>query len=165
MNKKAQFYLIAVAIIAVISIALLTVANSTKKQDNISLDELEKEIQIERENILDYIYINSVNADEYLINFSREFTNRIGSDKDVVFIFGNSLNITLIGNKLNNTIIKYNETDVDVNGSFQKSSPTIGNLLNLKLDENNFYFDFFEEKSIYYLVRYKYDDGVYIIYG
>ena len=44
MNKKAQFYLIAVAIIAVVAISLVTIINSIDKQENVSLNKFEKQI-------------------------------------------------------------------------------------------------------------------------
>ena len=55
-NKRGQFYLIAILIIIAIFVGFITVANYIRQDTNVDIRGLEEEIQIERRNVLDYIF-------------------------------------------------------------------------------------------------------------
>ena len=80
MNKKAQLYLIAIIAIAILFIGLVTISNYVKKSNPTSLEQYDKEIKVERRNVLNYVStqrLNEIQTKEILTNFSKEFINKI----------------------------------------------------------------------------------------
>jgi len=152
-------------------IGLITITNSLHKSNNISTKKIGKEINIEKRNILNYIDTQRLDNNEtnlILINFSNEFINKLGVNKNTLFIFGTQTNITLLGRKLNTTKIYYN-----LNGTFIQFPEGLYNLniiptinpIEFKIGTEIYKFDLNDGQNIYYLIKYNYNKGVYIIYG
>jgi len=171
MNKKAQFYLITIIILIALFIGLATMNNYAKKVKITSLEDAQSEINIEKRNVLDYISnqeLDEVDTKTKLTNFSNEFINKIGLDKDLLFVFGTKENITLVGNKLEETALAYNVT-----GSFENITgteyefdldPTI-NPIEFQLDSEIYQFELEEGQNIYYLIKHEYNGETHIIHG
>lgn len=172
MNKKGQFYLVAMIVLVVLFIGLATISNYSKESKSLVLTGVEKEIQIEIRNTLDYIYtqrLSDSNTFSTFKNFSNEFITKIGGDKDILFIFGNQNNLTFVGNKLENTKMYTNTSgtfdEISINGTFELNSNPSANPITVQLDEEIYEFELFEGQNIYYLVKHSYSGGVYIVHG
>jgi len=151
-NKRGQFYLIAILIIIAIFVGFITVANYIRQDTNVDIRGLEEEIQIERRNVLDYVFSNPLSdtqINSIFTNFSEEFIKKIGDDKDIIFIFGKPTSIQLVGNQLEDTLISYN----------------VGGSIVLEIDGNQYSFELLDGQNIYYLIKYNYNEEVYIING
>jgi hypothetical protein len=163
--------LITVLIVISIFVGLITIANYTRQETNINLQKEGEKIQIERRNVLNYIIANNLSDSEanfIFINFSKEFTQKIGNDKDIIFISGTQNNITLSGNKLQNTLLKYNVNgtfyELTETGEFQKNLVVSINSTILEIDENPYSFELFDGQNIYYLIKYNSNREVHIIH-
>jgi hypothetical protein len=170
MNKKAQFYLLTIMIILIVFIGFVIVANNFRQEKNNYIKNLEDEIKIERRAVLDYISANNLSWDSTQTtfkNFSNEFIQRIDSDKEIFFIFGNSSLITLIGKKLVTTNASIDNgsgfqeiTGTDIEENYALSSDPI-----IKLDEGEYLTSIETGQNIYYLIRYSSSGEVYVIKG
>lgn len=171
-NKKAQFYLITIIILVVALMGFITISNFIKQEEFDSLKNFENEIQTERDNVLDYISNQALDTNqikEILANFSNEFIIRIGEDKDILFIFGNTSELSFVGNRLEGTNLTYDvgngvEEITDI-GDFDNDFISTDQEITIILDEINYEFEIFDGQNIYYLVKYDYNEGVHIING
>ncbi len=169
-NKKAQFYLVSVLILATLFISFVSISNFIGKK-NLSFSDLTKEIDIERKNLLDYIVYNNLSqTDSYekMFNFSKEYISYLGPEKNSFFIFGNTQNLTIIGNKTADTNFSYNVTGSIIEVTNQEISISLSGVN----EEVYFYLDNFEYskkiypgQNIYYLIKYNYNNEVYILNG
>ena len=170
-NKRGQFYLIAILIIIAIFVGFITVANYIRQDTNVDIRGLEEEIQIERRNVLDYVFSNPLSdtqINSIFTNFSEEFIKKIGDDKDIIFIFGKPTSIQLVGNQLEDTLISYNVGESFVNlkkGEFKIDLIVSINPIVLEIDGNQYSFELLDGQNIYYLIKYNYNEEVYIING
>jgi len=99
-QKKGQFFLITAVVIVVVIVSIVTISNYTQKRDNIKLYDLGKELGIESQHVLDYGTYSELNESEMkelMETFIQNYVNYIGEDKNIYFIYGNSLRINVIG--------------------------------------------------------------------
>ncbi|MEA3414249.1 MAG: hypothetical protein U9Q99_01860 [Nanoarchaeota archaeon] len=172
MEKRGQFYLIAIILIVTVLLGFLTATNYLKKEKSFPLSVTEEEINLEKENLLDYISSQQKSPSEtynLIVNFSREFQNKIGSDKDVIFIFGNETNITILGNIQTETFLEYKIGASFVNitnpGSFIENLGSSNSNIEIRIDGDSRNYYLYNGQNIYYLIKYTYNEEVYIIHG
>ena len=171
-NKKGQFYLIAVLVIIAIFIGFVTISNYTEHNPVIDSQELKEEIQIEKRNVLDYISsenLDDTETENIFTNFSNQFITKIGEDKNIIFMFGKTNSIKLVGNIIAGTSVSYNVdgsfVELSEIGLFEKDLIAVTeNLIILKIDGSEYSFELFAGQNIYYLIKYNYDNEVYIIH-
>ncbi len=170
-NKRGQFYLIAVLVIIAVFIGLITIANYSKHDSTLDYEKLKEDIKLEKRNVLDYISVTQLSKSETnstLVNFSNKFIEKIGIDKNIVFILGNSTSIMLVGNKISETSISYNVSGsvepISETGHFEKELSVTVNPIVIKIDDNEYPFELFDGQNIYYLIKYNYNKEVYIIH-
>ena len=170
MVKRGQIYLIAVILIATVLIGFLTASNILRKEKNFPLEGIDKEIQFEREKLLDYISSqqkSEAETYELMVNFSREFQNRIGSEKDIVFVFGNSSNLTLLGNRNSDTNMEYaissSFINITTSGEFLENLNPNNSSVAIRINNNTRNYNLHTGQNIYYLIKYNYNEEVYII--
>jgi len=173
MEKKAQFYFLATIILAFLFINFLTLSNKANYDSQTKLlyenDELETEISF----LMDYFSHGQISdsvANETLVNFSKFYIEKIGTNKDVFFIFGKSSSLTLLGNKLDGTELSIDTgsgyVDVSESGIFQNEYVLSGtNISSLNLDGTEHNFTFYDGQNVYYLIKYLYNNQTFIIRG
>ena len=171
MNKKAQFYLVAIIIIASIFMGFATTINFGERAETFSLVDLAEELNIEKRYLLDYISYNQLNDDQtekIFINFSNNYIDKIGKNKDIFFIFGKPGSIKIVGHRLNETNISIDDetgySSILETNSFEKNYSTF-NEIKIKLENNEYLFDLKEEQNFYYLVHYLSNKERYIVHG
>lgn len=169
-NKKAQFYFLAVIVLAAVFIGIVTIKNQADSPHQTGLAPDKNELNTEISSVMDYLSNNhSENRDTILTNFSNSYINKIGDNKDIFFIFGGGTNLTLVGNKLNETslFIDYGSGNQEVtnNGTFQNSYTLSGSTVNLTLDGVVHGFTFYEGENFYYLIKYIYNNQTFVIDG
>jgi hypothetical protein len=170
-NKKAQFYLVTIIIIISIFMGFATTINYGKKVESFNLGDLSQEINIEKRYLLDYISYNQLgdsDTENTFINFSENYIEKIGTDKDIFFIFGKSGSIKIVGNKINETIIRIDDETGYVNfieeGLFEKNYASIDEF-KIEIEGDEYLFKLEEGQNFYYLVNYINNKERYIIYG
>ena len=171
MKKKGQFYLVAIIIIITIFMGFVTVINYGVKTQTFNFDDLSEELNIEKRYLFDYISYNQLNEEDIeniFINFSENYVNKIGKDKDILFIFGKQSSIKLFGNKLNETFIRIDDgtgyEELTETGTIEKDY-TSTNEFNIEIEENEYIFKLEEGQNFYYLIHYISNKERYIIYG
>ncbi|MBN2880414.1 hypothetical protein JXM83_00005 [Candidatus Woesearchaeota archaeon] len=168
MKKKGQFYLIAVVILIAIFLGVLIVNNSIKKSENPSIYDLEKEIKIEKGKVLDYIANNNLDSTNSLIvmtNFSNIYLDKIGDNKNSVFIIGDPSYIRLIGNVYSG-FINYsfgNAKGGYMDGTFEEDFIPEADEILIDINGHNFSYNINSGQNIYYTIEHIYNDEVYII--
>lgn len=98
-NRKGQFFIIAAVIIIVAIVSIATISNYTKKEENIKLYDLGKELGIESQYVLDYGTYSELPEEEMkalMERFVKNYADYIGEDKNIYFIFGNSKTVNLV---------------------------------------------------------------------
>lgn len=172
MKKKGQFYFIAMIIIAAIFIGLVTIQNVLEIRKPSSINYLENELNIEKGKVLDYIVyqnLDETNSQNILTNFSKEYTKKIGNDKDIIFTIGSINSIKLIGNKIEETNISYNLgngfENITETGEFEIPLTPINENVNLSLNNITYSLKIEKGQNLYYLIQHSYDEEVDIIYG
>ena len=95
-NKRGQFYLLVAVFIVVLIVVFATVSNYSRKSEYIRLYDLKTELGIESGRVIDYGIYNSRNQVE---DFLTNYTERLGSEKEVYYIYGDAVSVTFYGNK------------------------------------------------------------------
>jgi len=99
-KKKAQFYLIAAVIIIVILVGFATVTNYVRKgTGEVKIYNLEKELNIESSNVLDYgtySEYDNIQMKELVEDFIDQYAQYVGEEQNVYFIFGNKVDLVVI---------------------------------------------------------------------
>lgn len=170
-NKKAQFYFLAVIIIASIVIGIVAISNTVSSQINPRLDYEKVEIEQERGWVLDYLaheQINDAESINVLKEFSTNYVNKLGRDKDIIFMIAKGTSLTVTGYKLSSSdfTINYGSTSsLTTDGSFEESFTLSSSSITLSTDGQSYSFDVQEGQNFFYFIRYKYSDELYIIMG
>ena len=161
MNKKAQFYFLAIILLAAIFIGFVTISNKTVYTGALKLSHTEASINSEISSLLDYFsreQISDSTQKTILTDFSVSYINEIGIDKDVFFIFGKFPTVTLSGNRVTGTNLSVNtgSGDIYVNnvGIFQTDYTLSGtNVTKVSLDGVEYNFTFYSGQNVYYLLK------------
>ncbi len=171
LNKKAQFYLVSIIVIIAIFMGFATIINYGQRIQTFNLDDLYQELKIEKRYLLDYISENQLTdleTENIFINFSNNYVEKIGTDKDIFFIFGKQGGIKVVGNKLDETNVSVDEglgySDFTEEGEFEQNySPT--SEFKIKIEENEYIFKLREGQNFYYLVHHLDNEERHIING
>jgi len=123
-GKKAQFYILAAAIIIAIIIGLTSVTNYAYTQETPKkFYDLSENINLEGTNIIKYGLYNEKNIDELVQNLTETFLPYLGNENaEIIIITGNSNNFTIttlnstsagkVTALLGNTTIQLLQTDI-----------------------------------------------------
>ncbi len=100
MEKKGQFYLMAAIILSMLIAGFATLSNFSQRKDTVKIDDINQELRTESENVLDY-GLNSGytpgQINDLMQNFTDDYINYSGNEKDIYFVFGNLDVITVKG--------------------------------------------------------------------
>ncbi len=171
-GKKGQFYLISAVVLAMLVIGIFTISNYSRTESNVKLENLKEEIQTESEYVMDYgLYNELSDAALYalLMDFTSDYLDYQGEDRDLYFIFGNQNNLTVTG---------YQKTDKQVfvsagssatiteeAGKFNGGINPSTNIILLSIDEMNYEFELTDGENFYFVLSQKLNKGEYIITG
>jgi hypothetical protein len=87
-NKKGQFFLIATLVVVSILITLATFMNYSRTENYTNLNEIKEELDTEGIYVLDYGVYNEKDMKELLRTFAINFSEYIGENVDLYFIYG-----------------------------------------------------------------------------
>ena len=167
-GKRGQFYLIAAIILATIIIGISVVVNYSKKQDSGNLENLKEELQIESENVLDYGAYNGfddVQMKTLLTDFSKNYINSKGKDKNLYFIFGDSVSLTVVSSQSSEETARINVgegiVDLIITQEGVSFSPS-GNQISLIINDFTHNFKLEEGENFYFLISQEIGGGVYV---
>lgn len=172
-DKTGQFYLISAIILVTLIIGIVTISNYSRRESNLQLHALKEEIQIESAHVMDYGLYNQLSEAEFytlLLDFTEDYINYQGKDKDLYFIFGDQSNITVTG---------YQETEKQVSvssgssyaiitdeaGEFTGGIDPTTDILTLSIDDTPYEFKLNKGGNFYFVLSQKINKGEYIIIG
>lgn len=95
-SKKGQFYLLAAIIIVVIIAGFATINNYAQKKEIVKLYDAGDELNIESSKVLDYGVSSTTGLDDVIDDFTNQYDEYAGEDKEIYFIFGNQDSVSLI---------------------------------------------------------------------
>ncbi|MDA3836542.1 MAG: hypothetical protein PF542_02880 [Nanoarchaeota archaeon] len=166
-NKKGQFYIIAVLIIISLAIGLLTIENYAKKSKIDKLDDISKELKIEKNYVLDYIASQGLTggaADAILREFSNDYIAKIGTNKDTVIITGIPGNARMISNLGTGDAVRY-KSDSEFVDLGEGETAFVSSTISIEIDGNSYDFNMQEGQNIYYIIKHKYNEEIHITQG
>ena len=171
-DKTGQFYLISALVLATLIIGIVSISNYSKKESDVELQNLKEGIQIESAYVIDYWLYNKLSQTEFytlLSNFTKNYINYEGKDKDLYFVFGNQNNITVTG---------YQKTEKEVSissGSSQIITNEAGEFTGgidpgtdtilLSIDDMTYEFKLNRGENFYFVLSQKVNKGEYVITG
>jgi len=170
-GKKGQFYLIAAIILATIIIGISVVVNYSKKQNSGNLENLKEELQIESENVLDYGAYNGLSdsaMENLLTDFSKDYINSKGKDKNLYFLFGDSVSLKVVASQSLEETAKINvgggeEVLGIVQGTiFEDSYSPLGNQVSLIVNDFTHNFKLEGGENFYFLISQEIGGGTYV---
>ena len=172
MKKKGQFYLVAAMIIVIVLVSFITISNYAQKRNTSEFGELQTEIEIEIENVLDYVVKNDLSKssrDVILENLSSIYIDKIGTAANVIFLYGEQDAISLKGYNYGTNI------SIDVGGGFVNVSENIGEFTktysptvtetSIKVDFDIYLFNLEEGQNFYFLISKEEGDEKEVIIG
>jgi hypothetical protein len=168
-DKTGQFYLIAAIILATLIIGIVTISNYAKKESNLKLHALKEEIQIESAYVLDYGLYNDFDEAELhtlLLDFTKDYIDYQGKNKDLYFIFGNQNNITVTGyQELNKRVSLDGSVITTSSGEFIGGIDPTGTDIILTINDSSYDFEIKSGENFYFILSQEVNRGEYIITG
>jgi hypothetical protein len=168
-DRNGQFYLVAGMIIAALIITIATVANYSKINTSPGLEVLKEEIQIESSRVLDYGTNNQLSSSaikQTLLDFTKNYTDFIGTGKSIYFIFGNSGEITVSGyQEVNRDVLLDSTLITSAAGSFEGSIVPTGSNVTLSVDETDYNFEINPGENFYFVLSDLIGDEEYLVQG
>ncbi len=171
--KRGQFYLITIIILVSLFIAFASTHNFAVKEKGINVYEMKKEIEIEKQNTMEYIAYNELSdsaARQVLENLSQVYMEKAGENKNSFFIYGTQSNLFLKGFKATEENISvsidsgsYTNLNVDSGQSFGPREYNSVNNFGIKVGEVENSFEIKKGQSFYYLIHYEEAGGGYIV--
>jgi hypothetical protein len=171
MKKRGQFYLITVIVLVVVFAGFITISNHIKKNQNKPFEDLSDEIQIEKRKVLDYVTqtdLSPLEINEKFENFSNIYIEQIGTNKNSVFIYGNSTNVTFNGYRDDSEIFfdcGGGYINVNEEGEFMRTCLPTGTQIIVNSTNESYSFEIYSGQNIYYLIDFIYDKERFISYG
>ena len=172
MNKKAQFYFLAVVVIASIYVAFATIVNGITYNPISRLEHQGEGIDIEISNLLNYLSHESLSDSQsktVLTNFSNSYLSELGEDKDIFFMFGKYPSMTVVGKRFEGTDISVDvgngKQSINDLGEFEKNYTMVSSNFSVYLDDISYNFTFYAGQNIYYLIKHSYNNQIFIIKG
>mgnify|MGYP000067774991 CR=1 FL=1 len=158
-NKRGQYYLIAAMIIIVILASFISVINFASKNSNDPMKEIEKELNNEIEEILNYATMQDLSSIEYKNIFKNMSSNYISkfSGKTTIFLYGDKTNLTVKGKNSYNETLTFSDgngftilkTGV---GEFEENYLLLADTGILKMEDVEHSFQFPKGQGFYYLI-------------
>ncbi len=172
-SKKGQFYIVAALIIITALIGIISVSNYSRKESNLQINSIKKELQAEIRYTTDYLLYNEYSQDErhnFLTEFSRNYSSYIGKDKSVYFVFGNTSNISVSGYQNSDRVINLSSartsSEITRNeGEFQGSINPNSEEATLYIDELKYDFNLSENFNFYFVISQTTENGRYFVSG
>lgn len=174
MKKRGQFYLVAILIIVSLVIGLVSIQNQSFFNKKSDVGKIGKEIMEEKTYLLSYISRNNLdveNSNLILENFSKEYSDFLGNSKTSFFVWGNVIPSStnsfkyILKNKLEEDEYILEISGINQTINSQGIFSTNQELLSLYVSGSKYDFILYEGQNIYYLIKYNYDEEVYIING
>lgn len=169
MKRRGQFYLVAVIVLIAIFFAMVTLRNSLDMKKNSFVFDIEEEINIEKSKVLDFIVKNDfsdIDSDNYLINFSKTYSEKIGENKDSIFIVGRPDSVKILGYNTNKTPIYYGtlseEYEIKIVENFEYSLTPLENNVFIKIYDDVYNFTMYPGININYIINYIENDEIHI---
>jgi len=174
MEKRGQFYLVTVLIIAVIFLGLIVTQNKVVLTKQNPLSNTQNQLSIETTHLLDYIAQNDINytqSNSLFDNFSKTYVDEIGKDKNTIFFYGNQSVLNIYANSAGDENISCNFSGKIVeivnstySGIIQKNENLLTkNNFSCLVNSGEISYELNFGRNIYYLILYKYNNGVYTI--
>jgi hypothetical protein len=158
-------------LLVLVFITFLTIDNYIKKNAKPNILDLEGELNIEKQYVLDYIAkqnLDDFSSEEILENFSKSFIQKIGKNKNILFLIAKDSSGKIIGNLQGDCEIYYWENsekkEINSTGDIEINVAT-DNTFTFEIDQIKYNFEIFEGQNIYYLIKQIYNGEEYIIYG
>lgn len=171
-NRRGQFYLVAVLLIVTIFIGIISIENFARIQRNVVSGDLNVELSMEKMKVLDFLANTDStdgNSEIILTNFSKTYIDKIGRNKNILFIIGKQTGAKIIGNSLNDSELSYSigaeSNTINKLGEFEISITPTDNNINISIDGNDYGFDLEKGQNLYYIIKHEYDNEVHIIRG
>lgn len=169
-GKRGQFYLIAILVIISLLIGFLTVENYLTNTRLDKVNQISAEIDIEKSYVLDYIVDkDDATSETTLVDFSDKYIQRLGLDKDIFFVVGKPNSIKIVGNRVSQETIQYNIgsgfQNLNDEDEFERDLSPSNDQIIFRFPEGDYSFDLNSGQNIYYLIKYNYNEEVYIIHG
>ena len=102
-------------------------------------------------------------------NFSKEYIDFLGDEKNTFFVYGNRSKIVFLGNRVSNETIKYNsggsDTTLSETGFFEKTITPSSSTFTIYFGDEVYPFTLNSGQNIYYLIKNNYNNEVYIVHG
>lgn len=153
-DKRGQFYLIAAMIIIAMVIGLVTIVNTSQKQEFDEITEAAEELSIEAEAVLDYAVINGVTVNTQMNNFTNDYIAYTNVE-NVYFFYGEgtSVNVKAFRKKTPAQIEVEGSPLNIINGTTTTGSFTVSDgVLNVVIDYIEHQFSWLEGNNFYYIL-------------
>lgn len=95
-GKKGQFYILAAMVIVAMIAGFAAVSNFAQKRSSVQLYDVGDELNIESSKVLDYGVSSDDNLSVIVDDFTSQYDEYAGEDRDIYFIVGNQNLVTLI---------------------------------------------------------------------
>lgn len=169
-NKRGQFYLVTVVLLIGLFVGVILLQNDYRKERNVSLEDLEKEISLEKNKLLDHIAYNDLTPAEsssLFSQFANEYIAKVSSVKNIIFIFGDSIGFDIVGEVKEDNIFSIDNgvdiTELDSGAILMnEASPS---KISILVEGAEYNFPITTTQNIYYIIRHDYNNEVYIISG
>jgi hypothetical protein len=135
------------------------------------LENLKEELQIESAEILDYGSYNNLNdlaMDSLLTNFSEDYIDSKGKDKNLYFLFGDESNLTIVASQSLEETVKINvgngevTLEITFGEVFTHSFSPSTNQISLIINDLTHDFKLEEGENFYFLISQEIGGGVYV---
>lgn len=163
MNKKGQFYFIAIIALAVVFVGFITISNKVSIVQVPGLSIEQNNMNTELSYLFDYFSSSSSSSsvqNAILYNLSVDYANEIGLDKNLLFLYGNPSGITLSGNKIATSTAYINlgsgNSTISGSGIINQSYtfPGTSDVATLTVDGISNNFTFYPGENAYYVLSY-----------
>lgn len=169
MKRRGQFYLVAVIVLIAIFFSMVTLRNSLNFKKNSLVFDIEEEIEIEKSKMLDFVVNNdlsNIDSENYLINFSKIYSEKIGKNKDSIFIVGRPDSVKILGYNTNKTPIYYGTLNekykIETLENFEYSLTPLENNVFIQIYDDFYNFTMYPGINVNYIINYIENDEIHI---
>jgi hypothetical protein len=165
MKKRGQFYIIAAALIIVVLLGLVTVANKAVVQPKpTEFFDLSKDYEAETSKVIDYgtynKYSPAVNITEKVENISKVFAETaFAKDPNIylVFIYGNKTTYTAKNISVSSADISLNFAGISstekVSSQKETNFKAVNGVIDVPIAGNNYQFKLTDEENFYFIIQ------------
>lgn len=146
MKRGGQFYLVASVILVVIIVSFITISNYAIKKNPSNVDTYGKELEIEIEKVFDY---NEINGEDKTENFTKEYSEYLGSDIDSVYI--------IVDGNENEAYYFSDGVKVDATGNLSVAEEII-----FDAGDSEYQFDLNKGKNFYFILSQNVEEEKYV---